>query len=220
MIQPSTLDFLKKLKKNNNRDWFEKNKNAYKEAQADVEQCVTAIIAGIRSFDKRVDSSLEAKKCLFRIYRDTRFSNNKTPYKTNMGASINPGGRMAAVPGYYLHIEPSGCFLAGGMYQPPPPELLKIRQEIDYNQAEFRKLLAGKEFKKYFDGLDTIEKLKTTPKGFPKDHPALDLLQHKHFIVSHTLKDAELSAKTFNKHATAVFKAMHPLALFLQRAID
>lgn len=220
MIQPSTLEFLKKLKKNNNRDWFEKNKEAYKAAQADVEQTVNGIITGIRSFDKRIESTLDAKKCLFRIYRDTRFSKDKTPYKTNLGASINPGGRMAAVPGYYLHIEPGGCFLAGGMYMPPAPELAKIRQEIDYNLDEFQKLLKAKDFKKYFNGLDEIEKLKTAPKGYAKDHPALGLLQHKHFIVSAYLKDAELSSKGFVKQATAIFKAMHPLSLFLQRAID
>lgn len=220
MIQPSTLEFLKKLKKNNNRDWFEKNKDAYKAAQADVEQTVNGIITGIRTFDKRIESTLDAKKCLFRIYRDTRFSKDKTPYKTNLGASINPGGRMAAVPGYYLHIEPGGCFLAGGMYMPPAPELAKIRQEIDYNLDEFQKLLKAKEFKKYFNGLDEIEKLKTAPKGYAKDHPALGLLQHKHFIVSAYLKDTELSSKGFVKQATAIFKAMQPLSLFLQRAID
>lgn len=220
MIQPSTLEFLKKLKKNNNRDWFEKNKDAYKAAQADVEQTVNGIITGIRTFDKRIESTLDAKKCLFRIYRDTRFSKDKTPYKTNLGASINPGGRMAAVPGYYLHIEPGGCFLAGGMYMPPAPELAKIRQEIDYNLDEFQKLLKAKEFKKYFNGLDEIDKLKTAPKGYAKDHPALGLLQHKHFIVSAYLKDTELSSKGFVKQATGIFKAMHPLSLFLQRAID
>lgn len=220
MIQPSTLEFLKKIKNNNNRDWFEKNKDAYKAAQADVEQSVNGIIAGIRLFDKRIESTLEAKKCLFRIYRDTRFSTDKTPYKVNLGASINPGGRMAAVPGYYIHIEPRGCFLAGGMYMPPAPELAKIRQEIDYNLADFEKLLKAKDFKKYFNGLDDFDKLKTAPKGYPKDHPAISYLQHKHFVVSHYLKDADLCSKTFVKNAVATFKAMHPLALFLQHAID
>lgn len=220
MLQPATLDFLKKLKKNNNREWFEKNKHLYKAAQEDVLQAIAAVINGIRTFDKRLEADLDPKKCLFRIYRDTRFAHDKTPYKINMGASINPGGRMAAVPGYYIHIQPGGSFLAGGMWMPPAPELAKIRQEIDYNVPEFRKLLANKDFKKYFGQLDQDDKLKTTPKGYPKDHPGIDLLQYKSFIVVHELKDDVLLSKNFAKQATTVFKAMQPLNNFLQRAID
>ncbi|TND09173.1 MAG: hypothetical protein FD123_1576 [Bacteroidetes bacterium] len=220
MIQQTTIDFLKKLKKNNNRDWFEKNKALYKAAQSDMETLTNTLISAIRGFDKRVESTLDAKKCMFRIYRDTRFSKDKTPYKINMGASINPGGRMSPVPGYYLHIEPGGCFLAGGIYMPQGPEIAKIRQEIDYNLPEFKKILGHKDFKKYFGELDPFDKLKTVPKGYPKDHPALSYLQYRSFIMVHNFKEDAATSKNFVKQATAVYKAMLPLNRFLQRAID
>lgn len=220
MLSESTFEFLKKIRKNNNRDWFEKNKKKYKAAQAEMELLTNEIITTIRGFDKRLDASLDAKKCLFRIYRDTRFSKDKTPYKVNMGASINPGGRMTPVPGYYLHIEPGACFLAGGIYMPPGPELAKIRQEIDYNFGEFKKILANKDFKKNFGVLDPFDKLKTVPKGYAKDHPALEFLQFKSFIMVHEFKDKEALSKGFVKKAGTVYKSMLPLNQFLQRAID
>ena len=140
MIQKPTIDFLKKIKTNNNRVWFEKNKSAFVAAKEDVEKNIDEIIVGIRKFDKRLPADLVAKKCVFRIYRDVRFSTDKRPYKNNLGASINPGGKMAVVPGYYIHIEPGRSFVGGGMWMPPAPELGKIRQEIDYNQKEFLKI--------------------------------------------------------------------------------
>ncbi len=220
MIEKTTLEFLKKLKKNNDREWFEKNKNLYIASKENIEAEVELILNGVRGFDKRIEADLTAKKCLFRIFRDVRFSKNKAPYKTNMGASINPGGRMAVAPGYYVHIEPSGSFLAGGMYMPPAPELAKVRQEIDYNLDEFKKIISDKNFKKYFGALSQENVLVTAPKGYAKDHPAIEILKLKSFIVVHDLTDEEVMKKDFAKKAAAVFQAMHPLALFLQRAID
>lgn len=220
MIQKSTFDFLNKIKKNNNRDWFEKNKSLYIEAKDDVEKSVEAILTGVRGFDKRISSDLSAKKCMFRIYRDVRFSKDKRPYKTNLGASINPGGKSDMAPGYYVHIEPGRAFLAGGLWMPPAPELAKIRQEIDYNLADFKKIVNDKNFKKTFGTLDQEDKLVTAPKGYPKDHEAIEFLKLKSFVAVAELSEKEVMSKNFAKSATAVFKNMLPLIQFLQRAID
>lgn len=223
MIAASTLTFLSKLHKNNNRDWFEKNKTTYLAAKDDVEQNIALILDGIRSFDRRIDKDLEARKTMFRIYRDTRFSANKTPYKNNLGASINPGGRMSPNPGYYIHIQPGNKnFVAGGMWMPEAPQLAKIRQEIDYNLDEFKGILKAKTFRKFYDGLDTDEGylLSRPPKGYTPDNPAIEFLKFKSFTVSHAFTDAEVQAKTFTKNAIAACLAMHPFLLFIQRSID
>jgi uncharacterized protein (TIGR02453 family) len=223
MIANSTLSFLSKLKKNNNRDWFEKNKTAYITAKDDVEQNVAVILDGIRTFDRRISKDLEARKAMFRIYRDTRFSANKTPYKTNLGASVNPGGRMSPNSGYYIHIQPGGnSFVAGGMWMPEAPYLAKIRQEIDYNLKEFQGLLKAKSFLKFYDGLDTDEgyQLSRPPKGYTPDNPAIEFLKFKSFTVSHVFSDAEVQAKSFTKNAVAACQAMHPFLLFIQRSLD
>lgn len=220
MISKSTLEFLTRLGKNNNREWFEKNRAKYEAAKADVESSVEKIIVAVKKFDKRIGDEITAKKCLFRIYRDVRFSGDKRPYKTNMGAYISPGGKKTIAPGYYVHIEPGKAFLAGGMWMPPAPELAKIRQEIDYNLDEFRKILKAKSFKDCFGDLDREDKLATAPKGYPKDHAGIDLLKLKSFVAVAELSDKELLSKDFSKTAEKIFKAMKPLNDFLQRAID
>ncbi|HET6992441.1 MAG TPA: DUF2461 domain-containing protein [Bacteroidia bacterium] len=220
MLQKSTIDFLKKIKNNNNRDWFEKNKNLYLAAKDDVEKHLDEIIAGIRSFDKRISADVTAKKSMFRIYRDVRFSKDKRPYKTNLGASISPGGKMAVAPGYYIHIEPGKSFIAGGMWMPPAPELGKIRQEIDYNLKEFSKIVNDKTFRKVFGELDQDDKLVNIPKGYPKDHKAIEFLKLKSFIVVGDMNEKDVLGKNFVKNAVAICKAMQPLNNFLQRAID
>src|SRR6185295_5339636 len=159
MIQKSTLDFLKQVKKNNNREWFEKNKEKYLAAKANVDEFVDDAIKAFTSFDKSL-AGLKAKDCVFRIYRDVRFTKNKSPYKTNMGASINPGGKKMEIAGFYLHIEPGKSFLAGGRWMPSPEHLKKIRQEIDYNSKTIHKILSDKNFKKQFGGLDTSDEYK------------------------------------------------------------
>jgi uncharacterized protein (TIGR02453 family) len=164
--------------------------------------------------------SLEPKNCIFRINRDIRFSNDKTPYKVNMGASIGPGGKKSYDAGYYIHIQPGASFLAGGVWQPPSPMLNAIRQEIDYNSEEFNKLIKNKEFKKHFGALSEEDKVKTTPKGYDKSHPDIESLKLKSFIMVHDLKDTQVLSKDFIKHCETVFKAMHPVNLFLRRAIE
>lgn len=219
MIQKSTFDFLNKLKKNNNKEWFDKNRSTYEIAKKDFQAFVDELILSISKFDPAV-KHLEAKKCVFRINRDIRFSKDKTPYKTNFGASISPGGKGSFTAGYYVHLEPNAIFLAGGMWQPEPPLLNAIRQEIDYNAGEFKKIINHKDFKKYFGGLSDEDKLKTVPKGYDKAHPEIEILKNKSFIVVHNLKDNNVLSKDALKYCTAVFKAMHPLNLFLRRACD
>jgi uncharacterized protein (TIGR02453 family) len=219
MIDKSTLDFLSKLKKNNNKEWFDKNRPIYETAKKNYYDFINELIQSISKFDSSV-KHLDAKQCVFRINRDIRFSNDKTPYKTNMGADISPGGKKANTPGYYIHIQPGNSFLGGGMWQPPAPELSAIRQEIDYNTPEFKKILNNKDFKKYFGRLSEEDKVKTAPKGYEKTHPEIEILKLKSFLVIHDLKDSEVLSKDFIKQATTIFKAMHPLNKFLRRACD
>lgn len=220
MIHETTITFLKKLKKNNNREWFEKNRLMYEAAKSDVEKNVGVVLAAAKQFDKRISGDLEARKCMFRIYRDVRFAKDKRPYKNNLGASFNPGSKNANLPGYYMHIEAGGAFLAGGIWQPPAPELAKIRQEIDYNLDEFKKIINDKSFRKYFGSLEQEDKLVTAPKGYPKDHPAIEFLKLKSFIAVAPLSDKELNSRQFTKTAITIFKAMLPLNQFIQRALD
>jgi len=214
----TVFKFLKQLKANNNKDWFDKNKVQFLKAKEEFEVFVDDLIKGIRKFDKKLEPGLTAKKCVFRIYRDVRFSKDKTPYKIFMSADINPGGKGANSGGYYIQIQPGENFLAGGIYDPTPEMLQAIRQEIDYNPKAITKILNSASFKKYFKGFDVIDPLKTAPKGFEKDHPQLELLKNRHFIVSHELSDKEILSPGSDKKVVEGFKAMHPLIEYLREA--
>ena len=215
-----SLQFLKKLKSNNNREWFEKNKQLYLQAKEEFEGFVDDLIPSIHKFDKKISTDLKAKDCTFRIYKDVRFSKDKSPYKTNMGAVFNPGGKKTAIAGYYLHMEPGQSFFGGGVYMPEAEKLQAIRQEIDYHPKEFLKILNASSFKKYFNGLDEEDKLKNPPKGFDKDHPLVEILKHKHFIVSHAISDKQLLDKKAISILADGFKAMHPFLEYLRQAAD
>lgn len=214
----TTLKFLKQLSKHNSKEWFDANRKTYETCKAEFDVIVKSVIDKSCVFDNQL-AGLEAKKCLFRINKDVRFSKDKSPYKLNMGASINPGGKKSMIPGYYIHIEPGKSFLAGGCYQPMPDQLAAIRQEIDYNSAEFKKIISAKEFKTYFKELSQDDKLKTAPKGYEKTHPEISLLQHRHFIILHPLNDEDVLNKNFPTYAAKVFKAMLPLNLFLRKCM-
>ncbi len=216
----TVFTFLKKLESNNNRDWFEKNKPNYLKAKEDFEVFVQEIINGIAKFDKKISPDTKAKDCTFRIYKDVRFSKDKTPYKNNMGASINPGGRKSPVPGYYFHVQPNSSFIAGGVWMPEPDALNAIRQEIDYNSKPLLKILNSASFKKYYKKLDDEDALKTAPKGYDKEHPLIDLLRNRHFIVSHAFTNKQILDKNSAKEIIAGFKAMHPFLEYLRGATD
>ncbi len=219
MIATATLTFLKDIKKNNNKEWFDKNKDKYLKAKENVAETVDSLLKGITSFDKKF-AGLTSKDCLFRIYRDIRFSKDKRPYKNNLGASMNVGGKKVMNAGYYLHIEPKQSFFAGGIWMPPGDLLKKIRQEIDYNGKEINKILSEKNFKKYYGNPDPEYKLKTTPKGYDKDHPNIDLLRLTSFIVWHPFSDKEVTSKNFNKELIKASKMMKPFLDFLNSALD
>lgn len=214
----TSLKFLKQLSKNNSKEWFDINRKTYEICKTEFESVVKSVIDKSTLFDNAL-LNLEAKKCMFRINKDVRFSKDKSPYKTNMGASINPGGKKSMIPGYYIHIEPNNSFLAGGCYQPTPEMLAAIRQEIDYNGSELKKIVSAKDFKTYFKELSSEDKLKTSPKGYDKNHPEIELLQHRHFIAIHQLKDEDVLNKNFPTYVSKVFKAMLPLNLFLRNCM-
>lgn len=216
MIHKSTLNFLKALKKNNNRDWFAKNKHLYEDAKNDFENFVGELIEKITDFDPTV-LGLQPKDCTFRIYKDIRFSKDKTPYKTNMGAAINEGGRKMPIPGYYFHLQPGECFLAGGLYMPSADKLLAVRKLIAKNGGELKKILNSKEFKKYWKLWE--DKLKTAPKGFPKDHPNVELLKFKSLIAVHEIGDEIALSPKATDYSVKAFKVLKPLIDFLNEAV-
>ncbi len=213
-----TFKFLKTLARNNDRDWFEKNKGTYLEVKEHFELFVGKFLQELIAFNPEL-AGLNPKKLPFRIYRDVRFSKDKSPYKTNMGAGFSPNGKLVQEPGYYLHIEPGGSFLAGGIYMPDTTNLSKIRQEIDYNGDRLEKIMKDKNLAKWFKGFSDFDKLKTVPKGYSKEHPRLDWLKHKSYIVSHPFTDAEVKDKKFMKGLTVASMAMKPLIGFLKDAI-
>jgi uncharacterized protein (TIGR02453 family) len=213
------LKFLKDIAKNNNRDWFEKNKPKYLEAKSQFEDFLESFHKELIKVDEKL-AALNPRKQGFRIYRDVRFSKDKRPYKVNMGAGFSPGGKMVQEPGYYIHIEPGKSFIAAGIYMPDSANLSKIRQEIDYNSKAFLKILNDKKFKKYFSGLDDFDRVKTAPKGYPKEHPQIELLKNKSFIASHSFSDAEVKDKKFVKNLAEVCKAIQPLNDFLRESIS
>lgn len=216
---PLILKFLQALSKNNNRDWFEKNKGKYLEAKDHFEQFLAKLLEEMILVEDDL-AGLNPKKLAFRIYRDVRFSKDKRPYKVNMGAGFSPGGKMIQEPGYYIHIQPGNkSFLAGGLYMPDAVNLSKIRQEIDYNPDRILNILQDTKFKRLFSGLDDFDKLKTAPKGYAKDHPQLDLLKHKSVIVSHAFSDHEVKDKKFLKNVLNVVKKVKPLNDYLKEAI-
>jgi uncharacterized protein (TIGR02453 family) len=214
------VNFLKALKKNNNKDWFDAHKDQYLEAKEEFEGLISKVLKGISKFDKQISASTNPKECMFRIYRDVRFSKDKTPYKINMAADINPGGRKSNIPGYYFHIQPGKCFIAGGLHMPMPEQVAAIRQEIDYNGDRLEKILKAKTYTKFFDGLDEYDKLKTVPKGYDKDNKYIELLKLKSFLAYHEFDDKLLKSKNLDKYIVEGFKAMHPLLQFLREASE
>jgi uncharacterized protein (TIGR02453 family) len=220
MLQASTLKFLKDLKKNNTREWFEKNRKNYESAKADIAGLVESIVQQFGRKDESI-AHLTAKDCMFRINRDVRFSKNKAPYKTNMGAYLCSGGKKSPLAGYYIHIEPGGCFMGGGAYMGEPDVLKKIRQEIDYNWEEFSKIVHNKKFKGLYGELERGEgmSLSREPKGYEKDNPAIEYIKLKSWVATTELSDSDLTGKDLVKKITAAFETLQPLVMFLNRAI-
>jgi uncharacterized protein (TIGR02453 family) len=217
MIAKETLDFLKKLDKNNNRDWFQTNKKAFDSAQDNMTAFAGYLIGAIGKFDDAV-ADLDPKTCVFRIYRDVRFSKDKSPYKTNLGAYIAPGGRKSMQPGYYFHLQPGASFIAGGKHIPDGPEILKIRNAVAKKTGEFIKIVEKKSFLDAFAKLRG-DQLKSAPKGFDANHKAIEYLKLKEFMAWTEFKDKDVLAADFPKTLVRMTKEMYPLIAFLRRAL-
>ena len=221
MLQSSTLTFIKKLEKNNNKTWFEENRHLFVDAKSDFEKLVTEVILSFGKKDTDI-APLLAKNCIFRQNRDIRFSKDKTPYKSHFGGSFDRGGRKSGFAGYYLHIEPGNrSMVGGGIWMPEAPALKKIRQEIDYNWDEFNNLLHQKDFKKVYGGLETNEyKLSREPKGYEKDNPAIEYLKLKSLVAIVKINDEELIDKKLANKVIQSFSALMPLVKFINRSLE
>ena len=222
MLQTATINFLKELKKNNNKPWFDLNRKKYESAKADFAAFIQQVIDLHGKKDPGI-SGLLAKDCMFRINRDTRFAKDKSPYKTNFGASINKGGKKAwNTAGYYFHLEPGSCFTGGGIYMPEPDVLKKIRQEIDYNLPAFKKILSAKKFSTVYKELNKSPEylLSRVPKGFEADNPAAEYLKLKSYIAMVPLSNTDLTSKDLVKKTVAAFDALQPLIEFINQGVE
>ena len=220
MINQTTLNFLKELAANNNRDWFLANKQAYDAAKANTVAVVAQICTQIaQQFDPSI-ATVRPEKTLFRQNRDIRFSKDKSPYKINFGAHIIEDKHNETKAGYYLHIEPNDkSFLGGGMYQPSAAVLKSIRQEIDYHTDEFRKIISNPDFVQQFGSLNGRQ-LKTAPKDYDKTHPAIDLLRFQDYVVGRNFTDKQLIQPDFIAQTVTAFAALKPFNDFLNKAVS
>ena len=211
------LSFLSSLQKNNSREWMEANKSQYLSSKKQFEDYISSLIDNIAVFDPHITGA-DPKKCIFRLHRDIRFSKDKRPYKDNMGGFINKDGRKGMDGGYYIHIQPGQSMLAGGIYMPPPDILKKIRQEIDYNPDALINFMNSKDFENHFDSFEG-DRLKKAPKGYNPDHPNIELLKLKYYIIVHRVNDADLVKPEFPEYASRIFEAMLPLNNYLRTAL-
>lgn len=220
MLNPSTLNFLVQLKENNHKDWMAENKAIYTKAKSDYEKLASELLNGVRKFDTSLEG-LTYKDCVFRINRDVRFSSDKSPYKTNLGIVLSPGGKKTQSAAYYLHIEPGASFIGGGLWMPPSDILLKVRKEISFFYDEFKDILATKEFKSHYSGMDQNmgQKLSRAPKGFSEEDPAIDILKLKSFVCSSKLTDTQILSDDFAELALNYFHALKPVIDFLNRGV-
>lgn len=214
-IPPSAFDFLKSIKKNNNRDWFNDHKAIYLNELKHVELFADALLAELNKYDDIETPT--GKKSLHRIYRDTRFSKEKTPFKTNWSGSFRRATKLRRG-GYYFHIEPGNSFISGGFWGPNPEDLKRVREELAFDAAPLRKILKSKTFVSTFGDLKG-EQLKTTPKGFDSDNEAIDLLRYKQFIVRRHFTDEEVLDASFMKEAVTTFRNMRPFFDYMSEVL-
>jgi uncharacterized protein (TIGR02453 family) len=214
----NVIEFLTELEKNNNREWFQSNKGRYENCRDKVLFITELLINEIRKFDMDVPA-MDPKDCLFRIYRDVRFSHDKQPYKTHFGSYIARGGRKSTRAGYYFHIEPGGSFLGGGIYMPESNILKALRSAI-YEQPEaFLEIIQDPGFRKFFPSIEG-EKLKTNPKGFDPSFENMDLLRYKSYVFSMAIENDDLIRGNFAETAVQAFSELYPMNKFLNDALD
>ncbi|MFD2598113.1 DUF2461 domain-containing protein [Sphingobacterium corticis] len=217
-IQPATFAFLSDLSENNNREWFQENKNRYDDAQQNVKDFVQAIINRLSDIDPHIPKDINPGKCLFRIYRDVRFSKNKAPYKNWLAAGISVDGRKLDGPEYYIHIEPNKIFIAVGYWRPNKAHLDLIRQEIDYNAEEL--IIALKKGKRDWTDLDTEDKLVRPPAGYEATHPHIDLLKLKSFTLHHQISQEVMESERALDEVISWYESCLPFKNFIHMAIE
>ncbi len=218
-LHPQTFSFLKDLKKNNNKPWFDKHKPLYEEVKNDFTAFVGELIKEMNKVDKTIGEQ-EAKKAVYRIYRDIRFSKDKTPYKINLGAGFGKGGRKTKYAGYYFHIEPGGnSYIGGGLWRPENEDVKKVRQEIDYNYDDFKKIIGRKSFARLFEPYD--DKQKTVPQGYTADNPAIEHLKYKSFIYgADNIDDKTVMSPNFLKEVVKMYKELSRYIIFLNKGLE
>jgi uncharacterized protein (TIGR02453 family) len=222
LISSSTISFLNALKKNNNKPWFDKNRGKYLDSKNNFEEFVAELLPKMILFDDDM-KDLIVKNCCFRINRDIRFSKNKTPYKINLSASFNRGGKKSIYAGYYFHLQPGGnSFVGGGLWRPESVELKKLRQEIDYCFPELKKIINAPAFKKNYGELEKDENqmLVNVPKGYDKENAAADFLRMKSFVATKNISDADVLSPKLSSEIIQSFKALLPLIKFINRAFE
>ncbi len=218
-IYPETLDFLKNLAENNNREWFQLHKPEHDKARENVIEFAAEIIKALHHVDPLVNVDLDPKRCVQRIYRDIRFRKDKTPYKNNFGVSVPTSGPKNGGVEYYFQIQPGKSFIAGGYWMPETDHLKAIRQEIDYNAHALKSIIDNAEFKKLFGDFRKQEQLKTVPREYSADNENIELLKLKNFIVWHQVKDNELTKPNVIEYLASIGARIYPLNSFLRNAI-
>ncbi len=220
MLSKETIQFLDDLKANNNRDWFLENKKRYEAFKKDYQQLVADLLDAMKPLDPSLEM-LEVKNCTFRINRDIRFSKDKTPYKSHLGIWLSSGTKGQNRSGYYIHLEKGASFIAGGLYCPESEDLKKMRKEIAYFHDDIEAILEEKDFKREFNDFDRNEKntLKNPPRGYEKEHPAIELLKLKSFESSQKIDFSAVSKKDFVSVMSQKLIALKPLNDFINRAL-
>ncbi len=215
----TVLNFIKDLTENNNRDWFNANKERYKESLEIFRGFAGELLAGISLFDPSV-GNLEPKDTIFRIYKDVRFSKDKLPYKTQFGCWMAKGGRKSTDAGYYFHLEPGKSFMAAGVWMPPKEQLNLIRQEIMYQPDSYLKLIGKADMKEYYERGGKEDMLKKGPAGFPKDFKYMDELKYKHYIWSRSYSDSAIQASGFVSSVVKDYEGLFPVVSYLNQAMS
>lgn len=210
------MQFLRDLQKNNNRDWFNTNKDRFMEASQNWLDFAGILIKEISMFDKAV-AKLEPKNCVFRIYRDTRFAKDKSPYKTNFGAHFAVHGKNSAAAAYYIHLSPGEIFLAGGCHILEPKQLKALREELSENPRPFLKMINDKKFKNTFEIWG--EKLAHVPKGFDKEDPMAEYLKYKQMVIMNYPKEKDIYTDTFAAYCGKIFKQMVPFNNYVNKPV-
>ncbi|NTU58669.1 MAG: DUF2461 domain-containing protein [Chlorobiaceae bacterium] len=221
MVTESTLDFLKALKANNSREWFDAHRSDYQNAYGDFFDTVVQFVQSISAFDPAIaEARLDPKSCIMRIYRDIRFSKDKTPYKTGFFAYVSKGGRKGALAGYYLHIEPGSSFSGGGLYMPEPPALEKTRHALDTRFPEWQSIVSNTELIDRFpEGVQPSGATKRPPKGYDDKNPAIEYLKFKGYYTQKFFSDQESVAPDFMTSLSDSSRSVKPLVDFLNDAL-